>query len=331
MGFVEKHRAEIIVLIVLPISFLIFVVRRIKKLLSSPAPAEHAQRAARVAATVEQAHAALLARQSASVLSGATEPAKDEPGLLRTDRSVFDSHSVRNSNKKATRQVPLRDLRAILGISTIERSQGNDIRVVHVEPGVTVGDVTSYLLKQNPPLQLECTLEMEDATLGGLAMAQGMTTHSHICGLVSETVEEYEIVTGRGEIITVTAHNEHGDLYRALPLSHGTLGLLVSLKLRVVPAQRWVRLRYRPLRSLSDLSSRYVDILNKGRVNDPSVPFFAEAIMFSKDESVLMEGFLSAGPDSEHGEAGSKAVRVNKIGRWYKPWFYKHVRMVSVK
>ena len=48
-----------------------------------------------------------------------------------------------------------------------------------MEPGVTVGEVTDFLLSQRPkPLMLECCLEMEDATLGGLAMAQGMTTVS---------------------------------------------------------------------------------------------------------------------------------------------------------
>ena len=34
----------------------------------------------------------------------------------------------------------------------------------------------------------EATLELEEATLGGLAMAVGMTTHAHVCGLLQETV-----------------------------------------------------------------------------------------------------------------------------------------------
>ena len=53
-----------------------------------------------------------------------------------------------------------------------------------IEPGVTVGEITKYLLKHNS--MLECTLEMEEATLGGLAMATGMTTHSHVCGLIHQ-------------------------------------------------------------------------------------------------------------------------------------------------
>jgi hypothetical protein len=66
----------------------------------------------------------------------------------------------------------------------------------------------------------------------------------------------------------------------------------------------------------------------------PAVPFFLEAIVFAPQEAVLMEGWLSDGPagaDSNTGSSskgGSKAAatRVNSIGWWFKPWFYKHVR-----
>ena len=111
--------------------------------------------------------------------------------LMRTDRSVYESHSVRNSDKSTVTQVPLRSLRSVLGLHRHVDANDDEYEVVHVEPGATVGEVSDFLLKQKKaPLQLECCLEMEDATLGGLAMAQGMTTHSHMCGLLCETGEE---------------------------------------------------------------------------------------------------------------------------------------------
>ena len=61
--------------------------------------------------------------------------------LLRTDRSVFDSHSVRNSDKSRSSNIPMRDLRAILGLAA-------DGKSVRVEPGVTVGEVTAWLLER---------------------------------------------------------------------------------------------------------------------------------------------------------------------------------------
>ena len=304
--FIERRRAEIVVFIVLPISLIIWLVRKLKRRLFAPAPHLHAERVAKVAECV-----------AANSRGGGK--------LLRTDRSVHESHSVRNSDKTRTQQAPLRDLRAILDMQHSDMQHGGG--VLHVEPGATVGEVTSYLLRQTPPLQLECCLEMEDATLGGLAMAQGMTTHSHMCGLLCETgeageageagererrmwrlhiarerrlgkmprqerrltllwklwvivsctfllthlrpygarphpstiqhpplvptwfppgppVTEYELVVGSGEVVVATAGGEHDALFRALPLSHGSLGLLVSLKLRVVPARQWVEMRY---------------------------------------------------------------------------------------
>lgn len=42
------------------------------------------------------------------------------------------------------------------------------------------------------------TLEIADATLGGLALGVGMTTYSHKVGLYQETVAAYEMVLGDG-------------------------------------------------------------------------------------------------------------------------------------
>ena len=197
-------------------------------------------------------------------------------------------------------------------------------KVVHLEPGATVGEVSTFLLAQTPPLQLEACLEMEDATLGGLAMAQGMTTHSHVCGLVSETVTEYEVVTGAGDRVVATAANEHAKLFRALPMSHGSLGLLVSLKLRVVPAKKFVRLTYRPLASAEALHAEYTKVLAAAASVDVTsaeasadLPFFVEAIAFSPERAVLMTGQLA--------DKALPGEPVNHISRWYKPWYYKHV------
>ena len=200
--------------------------------------------------------------------------------------------------------------------------------VIHVEPGATVGEVTSYLLRHGR--MLECCLEMEDATLGGLAMAQGMTTHSHVCGLLSETVVEYEIVTGAGDVVVATADNAHARLFRALPLSHGSLGLLVSLKLRVVPAKPWVRLSYRRCETRSALVTRYQSVLEAARVQDHGVPFFVESIAFSPEHAVLMEGDLVDAPPPRSSSSSLPTEAVNRIGRWYKPWFFKHVESVLV-
>lgn len=116
MGFVERHRSEIIVLIVLPISLVIWCVRKLQRWWQRPRPELHRARVARVAAAVR-----------ARAAGSGAEP-------LRTDRSIYDSHSVRNSDKAGATQVSMRDLYAILGLA-------DDGRTLHVEPGATVGEV----------------------------------------------------------------------------------------------------------------------------------------------------------------------------------------------
>ena len=65
---------------------------------------------------------------------------------LRTDRDSSESHSVRISKKSNSNKIKLRDLNCILELN-LER------RVIRLEPGVTVVEVTSYLVARN--LQLE--------------------------------------------------------------------------------------------------------------------------------------------------------------------------------
>ena len=108
------------------------------------------------------------------------------------------------------------------------------------------------------------TLEFGDATLGGLAFGVGMTTYSHKVGLYQETILEYELVTSSGEVIKVTADNEHKDLFHCLPWyysscsvdsyfsrSHGTLGFLVGLKLQIIKVKPYIKMEYIPVSLLS--------------------------------------------------------------------------------
>ena len=91
---------------------------------------------------------------------------KEPKPPMCTDRSANFSHSVRRTDKSKWHKIAIGDLRAILGIEASTRHGS----VINVEPGVTVKEATQFLLERG--LMLECTLEMEDATLGGLALAE---------------------------------------------------------------------------------------------------------------------------------------------------------------
>jgi delta24-sterol reductase len=291
----DEHRELMIIGVALPLSTLATGWDKAKSWMAKPVlPDAHDARVMRVIAEVKRYGAA---RQRGEAWAQAP---------LRTDRKGAASLNTRMADKSNAQTVQMHDLTAVLDV---DECRG----IVRLEPFATVGDVAAHLDRMG--LQLEATIEMKDATLGGLVMALGMTTHSHICGLVHDTVTAYEIVTADGEIVRATADNEHADLFRALPWSHGTLGLLVALEMRVIPASAHVRLVYRPFYSLEAYAAEYQRLASA-----PNPPHFIETLIFAKDRAVILEGHVAS-----HEESRSGTLPVNPIGRYYKPLFYKHV------
>ena len=298
MAFVERYRAWLVCFGVLPTSSVLKVVEKLTRWLTAPAPEDHEARVQRVCSEVQR---------WASLPAGERRP-------MCTDRSSSYSHSVRLTDKSGWHRITMGDLRAILSLEQHQVYGNEEATVVRVEPGVTVSEISKFLLTHK--LQLECTLEMEDATIGGLAAATGMTTHSHVCGLIHDTIVAWEVVTAAGEAIVATATNEHAALFHALPFSHGSLGLIVGLTLRCVPSRPFVRLTYTPFTSRKAFIEKYEAVAYGGS----APPFYVEAIVFSPESAVLMEGVLVDGPTA--------TAPLNNIGAHWKPWFYTRVRDV---
>ena len=294
-SWADAHREWIIIGVALPAGTAAGAFERLKsRLRPRPKPSEHEQRVRRIQAEVRR-----YARAREAGEAWAQRP-------LRTDRKGAASLNVRMSDKSASQTVQMSDLTNIL---EVDEARG----VVRVEPFVTVGDAAAYLDERG--LQLEATIEMKEATLGGLVMALGLTTHSHVAGLVHDSVVAYEIVTAKGDLLRVTADNEHADLFRALPWSHGTLGLLVAIEMRVIAAPSHVRLVYRPFYSLEAYAKEYERL---ARASAP--PHFIEVLIYGRDRAVLMEGYLAT-----EAEVHDSGLPVNAVDSPTKRLFYKHV------
>ena len=181
--------------------------------------------------------------------------------------------------------------------------------VVKVEPLVTMGQLSRNLLSRGWTLPV--MPELEDLTVGGLIMGFGVETSSHKYGLFQFICESFEIVTAEGKLLRCS-QSENQELFYLIPWSHGTLGFLVSAELKIIPAKKYIRLEYLPLYSLDDLVRTFEDESRNTGKND-----FVEGILYSRDTAVVMLGKLS----DEIGVEG----KLNRIRRWFKPWFYKHV------
>lgn len=288
---VTRHRVAVIAGFCLPASKVFGVGYRARQWVQRrrSSPADHEQR---VRAVQDQ------------VRAWKEQPATERRPMC-TDRAPWVGLSTRFVNKKVLHRIQLGNLRSILDIDV-------EAGTITVEPLVTVGEATKAL--EALGYMLAVTLEVEDATLGGLAMAVGMTTHSHKVGLYQETVTAYEVVTGDGRVVTAT-EDEHSDLFYALPWSHGTLGFLTAVTLKIIPIQSHVRLTYEPVFSQEEYCARIRE-LSMGEDR----PDFVEATIFSKDTAVIMHGDFATPTTPE------ERSQENPIGRWHKPWFFEHVR-----
>ena len=171
--------------------------------------------------------------------------------------------TINGAGREHTPTQPKGHLDSILAIDTEKMT-------VTVEPMVTVGQATKVL---NPlGWTLACTLEIMDATIGGLCIAVGMTTHSHRVGLIQETVLWYDVVVASGEVVRASP-TENKELYYALPWSHGTLGFVVALELKLVRSKPYIKLEYLPFSSME----AYCKEIRQLSCTDKDPPDFVEA------------------------------------------------------
>ncbi|KAL8178617.1 UNVERIFIED_CONTAM: Delta(24)-sterol reductase [Gekko kuhli] len=217
-----------------------------------------------------------------------------------TGRPGWHTVSLRVGKYKKTHKNIFINLMDILEVDT-ER------QVVRVEPLVTMGQLTAYL---NPlGWTIPVVPELDDLTVGGLVMGTGIETSSHFYGLFQHTCKAYEIVLADGSLVRCTPE-ENSDLFYSVPWSCGTLGFLVAAEINIVPVKKYIKLHYEPVRGLKAICKRFTEESEKKENH------FVEGLVYSLEEAVIMSGVLTDEADQS---------KVNSIGNYYKPWFYKHV------
>lgn len=291
--WMEDNRGLILTVVGLPASFMFDVVFQVRNwfyrtFLASPK--QHSERVRKIQAGVAEWNRT------------------DKSRTMCTSRPNWLSLSTKFYQKDQCHKIPI----PLYDILKVDEER----MTVTVEPMVTVGDITRHLIPMGYTLAV--TLEIADATLGGLAFGVGMTTYSHKVGLYQEAIEAYEVVLGDGSVVRATKDNEYSDLYHCLPWSHGTLGFLVGLELKIIPVKPYVHMRYIPVHG----KEKYCDMMRElsgANDKDRETADYLEATVYSKEEAVIMVGnFADVTTDEQR-------AKINHVTTWYKPWFYKHV------
>jgi FAD/FMN-containing dehydrogenase len=144
--------------------------------------------------------------------------------------------------------------------------------------------------------------QLKTITLGGAVTGLGIESSSFRNGLPHESVLEMDILTGAGELLTVSP-SQHPDLFRGFPNSYGSLGYAVRLLIELDPVREFVALRNVGFSDLDALTAAIGRITAEGRWAGEPVDFL-DGVVFAPDRAYLCLGRWADSP----AEAGVSAA-----------------------
>ncbi|KAI9203019.1 24-dehydrocholesterol reductase-like protein [Polychytrium aggregatum] len=188
-------------------------------------------------------------------------------------------------------------------------------RVVRVEPGVNIGQLTQFLIPRGWTLPI--VPELDDLTCGGMLLGYGIEGSGHKYGLWNDIIVSADIIVGDGSLVHCSA-TENSDLFRALPWSYGGVGFCVAMEIQIIPCKKYCRLIYEPTASIDQMVDRFTEIASAENPHE-----FLEGLMYDYNNGILTYGDFAD-------EIGSDGY-YNPIGHYYKPWFHRHAETIMKK
>jgi delta24-sterol reductase len=211
-----------------------------------------------------------------------------------------------HSYKSQSSQLNINGFNRILEIDTVHR------RIV-VEPRVTMEQLAAAALEQG--MMVPVIPEFRGITVGGAIMGGGLESASHRYGLFSDNCLAYEVLLGDGTVVRASPQ-ENSDLFYGIVGSYGSLGILLSVALRLIPAKPWVKLNYRKFTSISDTVKYFERI--QGAV---SAPDFVEGLVFTPGHIAIIEGSFLEDPET--------IPQTISLKYPWGGWFYPHVKKMD--
>ncbi len=130
--------------------------------------------------------------------------------------------------------------------------------------------------------------QLKTITVGGAVSGLGIESSSFKYGLVHETVEAMEILTGNGGIVACSACR-NPDLFFGFPNSYGTLGYALRLTIRLVPAAPYVYLTHRRFLAPDSFFAHLAQVCAGASAD------FVDAAIFGADEMYITEAVFAEG------------------------------------
>lgn len=172
--------------------------------------------------------------------------------------------------------------------------------VLHVDPETRTAEVlgmTTYehLVDATLPYGLMpmCVPQLRTITLGGAVTGLGIESASFRNGTPHESVVEMDILTGDGDVLTVSgrADDPHRDLFFGFPNSYGSLGYALRLRIELEPTRPYVLLRHVRFASAESMAEAITE-LAATRTHEGRRVDFLDGTVFSPTEQYLTVGTM---------------------------------------
>lgn len=219
--------------------------------------------------------------------------------------------------------------------------------VINVDPDVRTADVmgmTTYehLVDATLPHGLMPLVvpQLKTITLGGAVTGLGIESSSFRDGLPHESVLEMDVLTGDGDVITVTNQPDdpNRELYLSFPNSYGSLGYALRLRIELAPVANFVVLHHLRFDTAEALMAALAAITETREFDGEAVDFL-DGVVFSPSEQYLTLGrwseVLPEGRTSPSDYTGMdiyyRSIQVRRsdvltvrdyIWRWDTDWFW---------
>jgi len=254
-------------------------------------------------------HAAKVARLSAALGAGG-EPVR----LAKRTSNLF-----RDRAAGARRRLDVRGLCEVLVVDPKERR-------IDAEGMAPYARITELCTPTG--VMPAVVPQLKSITVGGAVAGVAIESSSFRYGLVHETVEELEVLTGTGEVVVCRPDNAHRDLFYGFPNSYGTLGYALRVVVRAVPVKRYLRLEHR---RYDNAKTFFLDL----EAACESRADFLDGVVFGADDMVMSAaGFADEVPytsDYSFENIYYRSLRereedylttLDYLWRWDTDWFW---------
>ncbi len=253
-------------------------------------------------------------------------------GLAKTTSNLF-----RHRVQQGTKRIDVRSLHHVLHVDTSGL-------VADVEGMTTYEELADQTLKHD--LLPTVVPQLKTITIGGAISGLGIESSSFKYGLVHETIEEMEILLGDSTTV-ICSPTVNPDLFYGFPNSYGTLGYVLRLKVKLIPAKKYVKLIHTKFTEPAKFFAQIETLCASSRFD------YLDGVVFDGSEMYIITGeFTDAAPfvsDYTYMKMFYQSIRQREVDyltahdyiwRWDTDWFWcsKHfyvqhapVRLLATK